>query len=146
VVGPLRIAAEVVVLVAVGVVEGFSVVSEATRGDLGLVVLFPFEFALRKGEAVRLTTGGVAVLEGGLLGRLIDGLSHDEKKSSAGSPAGVEVPSPGAGVEISVMTTSSGYSIASAFALLFNSSLYFAAAFEVYLTFASLLARAAVPP
>lgn len=33
------------------------------------------------------------VLDGGLLGRLIVGLSHDEKKSSFGSPTGVEVPS-----------------------------------------------------
>ena len=52
-------------------------------------------------------TGGVWVLDGGLLGRLIEGLSHDEKKSSPGS-AGVEVPSVGVAVMASVTTTSSG--------------------------------------
>jgi len=64
-------------------------------------------FGLRNGEAVRLTTGGVCVLDGGLLGRLIDGLSQDEKKSSPAS-AGVEVPSVGVAATISVTTTSSG--------------------------------------
>lgn len=53
-------------------------------------------------------TGGVWVLEGGLLGRLIAGLSHDEKKSSPGSPAGVAAPSVRE-TTMSVMTTSSGY-------------------------------------
>lgn len=38
------------------------------------------------------------------------------------------------------------YSRASAAALLFSSSLYLVAVFDVYLTFGSLLARAAVPP
>jgi hypothetical protein len=66
------------------------------------------EFALRNGEAVRDTTGGVPVLEGGLLGRLMVGLSQEEKKSSAGSPAGVEVPSVESAVLSSVITTSSG--------------------------------------
>jgi len=56
---------------------------------------------------VRLMTGGVWVLDGGLLGRLIEGLSHDEKKSSLGS-AGVEVPSMGVAVATSVTTTSPG--------------------------------------
>src|ERR1700761_4957992 len=64
----------------------------------------------RKGEAVRETPGGVPVREGGLLGRLMVGLSQEEKKSSAGSPAGVDEPSaPGVESRSSVMTTSSGY-------------------------------------
>jgi len=67
----------------------------------------PFALGLRKGDAVRLITGGVCVLDGGLLGRLIDGLSHDEKKSSPAS-AGVEVPSLGVAATMSVITTSSG--------------------------------------
>jgi hypothetical protein len=65
--------------------------------------------AFRKGELVRLTTGGVPVREGGLLGRLIEGLSHDEKKSSSWSPAGVPEPSEGVPAGMSVMTTSLGY-------------------------------------
>ena len=67
----------------------------------------PFVVGLRKGDAVRLITDGVWVLDGGLLGRLIAGLSHDEKKSSLGS-AGAEVPSVGVETAISVTTTSSG--------------------------------------
>lgn len=62
---------------------------------------------MRKGDGVLPTTGGVAVRETGGVGFLIAGLSHEEKKSSSGSPAGVFVPSP-ASVP-SVMTTSSGY-------------------------------------
>ena len=96
--------------------------------------------------AVLETTGGVPVLEGGLLGLLMVGLSQEEKKSSAGSPAGVDVPSTGVPATSSVMTTSPGLSSASLAALLFNSSLYLLAAFEVYLTLASLLLSAAVPP
>lgn len=61
--------------------------------------------ALIKGEGVRPTTGGVAVREMGGVGRLMAGLSHEEKKSSSGSPAGVEEPSS----TPSLMTTSSGY-------------------------------------
>jgi hypothetical protein len=68
----------------------------------------PLEFADKKGDAVRDTSGGVLVLDGGLLGLFIVGLSHDEKKSSLGSPAGVEVPSAGAAMRSSVITTSSG--------------------------------------
>ena len=67
----------------------------------------PFVLGLRKGDAVRLITGGVWVLDGGLLGRLIAGLSQEEKKSSLGS-AGTEVPSVGVEAAISVTTTSSG--------------------------------------
>lgn len=43
-------------------------------------------------------------------------------------------------------TESKKYSRASAAALLFSSSLYLVAAFDVYLTFGSLVARAADPP
>ena len=68
----------------------------------------PFAPALRNGEAVRLTVGGVWVLDGGLDGRFIEGLSHDEKKSSLGSEE-VSVPSVGAETTISLTTTSSGY-------------------------------------
>lgn len=68
----------------------------------------PFAPGLRKGEVVRLMTGGVCVLDGGLLGRLIEGWSHDEKKSSPG-PAGVVLPSVGVATTSSVITTSSGY-------------------------------------
>lgn len=42
------------------------------------------------------------------MGRLIEGLSQEEKKSSSGSPAGVEVPS-AASVAASEITTSLGY-------------------------------------
>ena len=71
------------------------------------MVPLPFAVGLRKGDAVRLITGGVCVLEGGLLGRLIDGLSHEEKKSSLGS-AGVEVPSVDVAGTTSVTTTTFG--------------------------------------
>lgn len=74
----------------------------------------------------------------------MDGLSQEEKKSS--SFDGVSAPSAGVDMTMSVMTTSSGYSLASAATLLFSSSLYFVAAFDVYLVLGSLLANAAVPP
>jgi hypothetical protein len=57
-------------------------------GDFERVAPF-WDEAARKGEAVRLA--GVLVREGGLLGRLMVGLSQEEKKSSPGSPAGVLV-------------------------------------------------------
>ena len=82
--------------------------SEPGSGDFDLGAPLLLAPGLRKGDAVRLITGGVCVLDGGLLGRLIDGLSQDEKKSSPGS-AGVEVPSVGVAVLISATTTSSGY-------------------------------------
>ena len=82
--------------------------SEPGSGDLDLAAPLPLAPGLIKGDAVRLITGGVCVLDGGLLGRLIEGLSHDEKKSSPGS-AGVEFPSVGVAVVMSVTTTSSGY-------------------------------------
>lgn len=90
--------------IAVGAGEAaFS--SDADRGDFDRD---PFAPAFRKGDPVRLTTGGVPVRDGGLLGRLIEGLSHEEKKSSSGSPAGVWEPSDGVPAGMSVMTTS-GY-------------------------------------
>lgn len=135
--------------------------SDAERGDFERD---PFALpAFRKGEPVRLTTGGVPVRDGGLLGRLIEGLSHEEKKSSS-SPAGVAELSDGVPEGISVMTTSSGYlryddvnirklttegvtdCCASAAARLLSSSLYLTAALDVYLTLTSLLASAADPP
>lgn len=100
---------------AVGAGRAFSASLAAAAsgdGDLGREEADPFVVVLpaeRKGDAVRETTGGVALRDGGLLGLLIVGLSQDEKKSSAGSPAGVEVPSAGVDALSSVMTTSSGY-------------------------------------
>ena len=92
---------------------GWAVLSEAEsevfKGDLGRdAVPLPFVLAFKKGEAVRLMPG-VPVREGGLLGLLIAGLSHEEKKSSAGSPAGVFVPVPSLSSLISSTVTSSGY-------------------------------------
>lgn len=95
----LRRAAEVVMRLA-GLV---SPVAFRERGDEVRAISLPAEF--RKGEGVRPTTGGVAVRETGGVGFLMAGLSHEEKKSSSGSPAGVAEPSSTA----SVMTTSSGY-------------------------------------
>lgn len=46
-----------------------------------------------RGEDVRPMTGGVAVRDGGGVGRLMEGLSQDEKKSSSAS-LGVEASSP----------------------------------------------------
>lgn len=94
-------------LIAVGAGEEELSLSEAERGDFERGP-FPLEPAFKKGDAVRLTTGGVPVREGGLEGRLIEGLSHEEKKSSSGSPAGVFVPSEPDPAGISVITTSSG--------------------------------------
>lgn len=90
-------------LIAVGAGEVLSL-SLSDRGDFDREPLVP---AFRKGDPVRLTTGGVPVREGGLLGRLMDGLSQEEKKSSSVS-AGVLEPS-GVPAGTSVMTTSSGY-------------------------------------
>lgn len=82
--------------------------SEVDRGDFERVP-FPFAVEFRSGDEVRPTTGGVLVREGGLLGRLIDGLSHDEKKSSSVSLLGVLVPSVEEPDGTSVITTSPGY-------------------------------------
>lgn len=54
---------------------------------------------------MRPTTGGVPVREIGGVGRLMEGLSHEEKKSSSASPEGVAEPS----TVPSLMTTSLGY-------------------------------------
>jgi len=53
-----------------------------TKGDFGRVAV-PFATAFKKGDEVRPIWEGVVVLDGGLLGRLIVGLSHEEKKSSS---------------------------------------------------------------
>ena len=82
--------------------------SEPGSGDFDLGTPLPLAPGLMKGDAVRLITGGVCVLDGGLLGRLMEGLSHDEKKSSPCS-AGADVPSVGVAAGMSVTTTSSGY-------------------------------------
>lgn len=81
--------------------------SEPCSGDLDLTAPLPFALGLRNGEAVRLMTGGVCIRGGGLLGRFIDGLSQDEKKSSPPSD-GVGVPSVDVATTTSVMTTSPG--------------------------------------
>lgn len=141
---------------------GADSLSAFDNGVFDRAELVPFAPALRKGEAVLLMTGGVCVLDGGLLGLLMDGLSQEEKKSFPGSPEGVEDPSRKVGDKISVMETSLGnlscreqrtkakdstaYSRASVAARRFSSSLYLEAVFEVYRTLASLLARAAEPP
>src|SRR5690349_13091412 len=81
--------------------------SELARGDVERAGPAPSD--VRNGEGVRPTTGGVAVREVGGVGRLIAGLSQEEKKSSSGSPAGVEEPSAEPFAITSVITTSSGY-------------------------------------
>lgn len=91
-----RIAEDVVVRETGGVAAGVGV---WPSGDLGLLMLEPVVIA---GEPVRPTTGGVAVRVGGGVGRLIAGLSHDEKKSSSSSTTGVASSMPST-------TTSSGY-------------------------------------
>ena len=104
-VAAFRIEEDVIVRDGAGAVVSLSVVAS---GVFGLADPLPFAPAFRNGEAVRLMTGGVCVREGGLLGLLMAGLSQDEKKSSLGSPEGVEEPSLKAGESISVITTSSG--------------------------------------
>ena len=96
----LRRAAVEVVRDAVG-----GVGSAAVRGDF--VLGGPLPLAPRKGDPV-LVMPGVPVRDGGLLGRLIEGLSHEEKKSS-GSPAGVLVPLPSSMSAASSTTTLSGF-------------------------------------
>lgn len=86
-------------------VVGAGAVASAVKGDFGRAA--PLAGVLRKGELVRLIPG-VPVREGGLLGRLMVGLSQEEKKSSS-SPAGVLVPLAPASSARSVITTSSGY-------------------------------------
>jgi len=103
----LRTAAEGIARDAV-VADCDGSVSALARGDFGLSGPLPFVLGLRNGEAVLLTAGGVRVLEGGLLGLFIAGLSQEEKKSSLS--VGVAVPSAvGTAATTSVMTTDSGY-------------------------------------
>lgn len=99
----LRSIADEVVRVVVGALAAG--VPEFANGDGALAIPFPFAFALRKGEGVR--PEGVPDREMGGVGLLIAGLSQEEKKSSSGSPAGVELPSVAAAP--SVITTSLGY-------------------------------------
>lgn len=96
----LRRAAVEVVREAVGAAG-----SPAVRGDFDRAG--PLPLAPRNGDAV-LVIPGVPVREGGLLGLLIEGLSHEEKKSS-GSPAGVLVPLPSSRSAASSTTTLSGF-------------------------------------
>ena len=102
----LRTAEEEMARAAVGCAAGV-LSSEGLRGDLGREAVPLLPFAFKKGEAVLLIPG-VPDLEGGLLGLLIDGLSHEEKKSSAGSPAGVFVPVPSLSSATSSTVTWSG--------------------------------------
>ena len=105
---PFRRAAVFVVRIAAGAGRG-SCDSAVARGEGDFDRAAPLAVpAVRKGDAVRETTGGVPVREGGLLGRLMLGLSQEEKKSSAGSVAGVEDPSTGLVKGSSVTDTSFG--------------------------------------
>ena len=134
-----RSAAEVVMRLAAGL---DSVSGPLASGDAARAPSLPF-WGFRNGDGVRPTTGGVAVREMGGLSFLTAGLLHDEKKSSSSS-AGVSplsAPSPA-----SLITTSSGYSLASLAALFLSSSLYLVAAADVYFVLGSLLLRAAEPP
>lgn len=88
---------------AAGVVAGVLPSAAPTSGDLGRSVALPFAPGFRKGDPVR----GVPVRDGGFEGRLIVGLSHEEKKSSS-SPAGVLAPSLPAASGASVISTSLG--------------------------------------
>lgn len=90
---PFLSAAECVMRLAAGLESAESV---RERGEAVRAMSFPAPFespALRKGDGVRPMTDGVPVRETGGVGFLIDGLSQEEKKSSSGSPAGVEAPS-----------------------------------------------------
>jgi len=105
--GPFLNAAECVMRLAVG--AGLDSLSDFASGEVARAISFPLLFALpalRKGEGVRPTTGGVAVRETGGVGFLMAGLSQDEKKSSSPSPEGVDEP---VSAMASVMTTSVGY-------------------------------------
>lgn len=78
----VRRAEEVVVRETGGVEAG--VEPPDASGDLDRAISSPLELATR-GEEVRPITGGVAVREGGGVGRLMEGLSQEEKKSSSAS-------------------------------------------------------------
>lgn len=92
----VRSAEDVVVRETSGGVAGVSDV--VARGDLERAIALPFA----EGVPVLPMTGGVAVRDGGGVGRLIEGLSHEEKKSSSVS-TGTLASSPPS------MTTSPGY-------------------------------------
>jgi len=100
---PFRSAADEVIRLEVAGAEEEPSTLASGEADRAMPLPFPLP-ALRNGEGVRPTTGGVAVREMGGVGRLIAGLSHDEKKSS-GSPEGVEVPSVGPLLITSVICT-----------------------------------------
>jgi hypothetical protein len=90
---------------AAGMAAGVAGSEAAERGDLGRAVPLPLASGLRNGDAAR----GVPTREGGFDGRLMVGLSQEEKKSSSLSPAGVLVPSEPVPSTTSVITTSLGY-------------------------------------
>lgn len=97
-------AAPAVVFRTVGLMTAGVFVSAATSGDLGRSAPLPATPpGFRKGDWAR----GVPVREGGFEGRLMVGLSHEEKKSSS-SPAGVLPSLVPATSGTSVITTSSG--------------------------------------
>lgn len=96
-------AAEVVIRLAAGAAGVEASESFLESGEAVRWISLPLP---RSGEAVRPMTGGVEVREMGGVGFLMAGLSHEEKKSSSGSPAGVLLP---VASSPSVMTTSSGY-------------------------------------
>ena len=103
-----RRAADVVILPMPGLVS--DVESDLVKGEADLEISLPLAAEFMNGEGVRPTTGGVPVREIGGVGFLIEGLSHEEKKSSAGSLAGVAAP-PVPSPATSVITTSLGYLI-----------------------------------
>lgn len=101
-------AAECVMRLAAGL---DSLESVLARGEAVRTMSFPFPFespGLAKGDGIRPMTGGVEVREMGGVGFLMAGLSQEEKKSSSGSPAGVELPS---ATSPSAIMTSPGYLI-----------------------------------
>jgi len=83
----VRSAEDVVVRGAVGAVGAVDSVAVPVSGDLDRAIPFPAAplpaaWGL-SGDAVLPMTGGVAVRDGGGVGRLMAGLSQDEKKSSS---------------------------------------------------------------
>lgn len=94
----LRSAAECVMRLAAGLDS-----EDLERAEEGREVSLPLPLP-ESGEAVRPMTGGVAVREMGGVGRLMAGLSHEEKKSSSGSAESAVALS-----SAPSMTTSLGY-------------------------------------
>jgi hypothetical protein len=99
----LGAAPAVVFRTAAGFAAGVLDSEPPTSGDFGRSDPLLLAPGLRKGEPAF----GVPTREGGFEGRLMVGLSHEEKKSSS-SPAGVLLPSLPVSVT-SVITTSVGY-------------------------------------